>query len=159
MDARTITMSPSEVAKAILAAKWDGELPVDPIAIANSLGLKVYFSGEVESGGGELQKVNGQPAVFVCANDSPVRQRFTIFHELGHYVLGHYDGSKTLHRKYGISFDNRELEADAFAAEMLMPESSLRAHVRNGCSFGELLNTFQASTPAMDRRLKSLGIV
>ena len=158
MEENVSTMSPSEVAKDLLASKWDGDLPVNSVAIANSLGLKVYSSNSVPQGEGRLCRVDGHLAILVCATDSNVRKRFTTFHEIGHYVLGHYKGD-TLHRKYGLSYDPREIAADAFAAEMLMPESSIRACVKKGYDFQKLLNTFQASAPAMDRRLKILGIV
>ncbi len=153
------TMSPSEAAKDLLAAKWDGTLPVNPVAIANSLGLKVFVSKKIPPGEGRLCRVDGELGILVCEYDSNVRKRFTAFHEIGHYVLGHYQEGTTLHRKNGISYDPRERDANAFAAEMLMPESSLRACVNKGYSFNKLINTFQASTPAMDRRLKVLGIV
>lgn len=55
----------------------------------------------------------------VIRNDE--RARFTIFHELGHLLLGH---SRSLHRDTVMSFpiwENSEWQADQFAAEILMP--------------------------------------
>lgn len=55
-----------------------------------------------------------------CSNDP--RTRFTIFHELGHLILGH---SRELHRKDIPKdmkpFMDSEWQADQFAAEMTMP--------------------------------------
>lgn len=54
-------------------------------------------------------------------------QRFTGAHELGHYCLGHQhslDSEEILHRSPFVAnpnYDIRELEADAFAAELLIP--------------------------------------
>lgn len=55
-----------------------------------------------------------------CINDP--RTRFTIFHELGHLLLGH---SRELHRadikKNVKPYQDSEWQADQFAAEMTMP--------------------------------------
>lgn len=55
-----------------------------------------------------------------CLNDA--RTRFTIFHELGHLLLGH---SKELHRANLPTnikpYQDSEWQADQFAAEMVMP--------------------------------------
>ncbi len=73
-------------------------------------------------------------AIVVNANDAPVRQRFTIAHELGHllihrYLTPHADG------RYQVRFRNEksasgsvreEIEANQFAAELLMPERDVR---------------------------------
>jgi Zn-dependent peptidase ImmA (M78 family) len=56
----------------------------------------------------------------IVYNDShpAVRQRFSIAHEIGHLVLGH----KVLTEIFNLnSKDAREIEANTFAAELLMP--------------------------------------
>lgn len=57
-----------------------------------------------------------------AAQRGDARTRFTIFHELGHFVLQH---SKILHRKNFIAkpFIDSEWQADQFSAEMIMPLS------------------------------------
>jgi Zn-dependent peptidase ImmA (M78 family) len=83
-----------------------------------------------------LSPLKGEPrwAIVVNANDPPVRQRFTIAHELGHllihkYSTAHADG------RYQVRFRNEksatgsvreEIEANQFAAELLMPEKEVR---------------------------------
>lgn len=60
-----------------------------------------------------------------CRN-SP-RELFTVFHELGHALLGH---RRTMNREHPGQpmrvFENSEWQADLFAAEMLMPASEIR---------------------------------
>ena len=59
--------------------------------------------------------------------DNPGFQRFSIAHELGHYFLpGHLDavlGDRDVHESHAefASADRYELEADHFAASLLMP--------------------------------------
>ena len=150
--------TPREAADRILSVYWDGTLPVNPIQIANSMGLDVYVSSNIPDGGGSIKEVDGRPSIYVCKNDSKVRQRFTIFHEIGHYVLGHYDEHGEMQRTYGPRYDQNEFDADEFAAEMLMPRSSIISCVNKGYTFQKMLNIFQASSPAMSRRLRELRL-
>lgn len=151
--------TPQEAADRILSVYWDGTLPVNPIQIANDMGLDVYASGDIPDGGGVIKKVNGHPSIYICKNDSTVRQRFTIFHEIGHYVLGHYDEYGEMQRTYGFRYNQNEVDADEFAAEMLMPRSYVISCVNKGYTFKKMQDIFQASSPAMSRRLRGLGLV
>lgn len=66
----------------------------------------------------------------VCRNDP--RALFTVFHELGHLILGH---SRTLHReqKAGTNkpYYDSEWQADQFAAEMTMPHDVIMSRKLN----------------------------
>jgi len=73
-------------------------------------------------------------AIVVNSNDAAVRQRFTIAHELGHLIIHRYS---TPHAdgRYLVRFRNaksargsvrEEIEANQFAAELLMPERYVR---------------------------------
>ena len=67
------------------------------------------------------------------------RQRFTIAHEIGHFLLHtdedvHIDEKRPIGRRDDLSsqaVDACEIEANQFAAELLMPESLVREFVRN----------------------------
>ena len=59
--------------------------PVDPVRIAREMGLKVVFA----TFGGEQAAVSGfydcdEDAIFVNQEEYPLRQTFTVAHELGH---------------------------------------------------------------------------
>lgn len=58
------------------------------------------------------------------------------------------------------NFDPIEVEANRFAAELLMPEAAVRHYVQHGIiSISELARTFAVSEVAMKYRLKNLGIL
>jgi len=64
------------------------------------------------------------PIISVHAGDWSTRQRFTLAHELGHVCCGH-DGhlpKDTVATLGAWAGDPREVEANAFAGELLMPE-------------------------------------
>ena len=111
---------------------------------------------------------------FVNADDILPRRRFTAAHELGHAVLhrdrmGRYraDTDKTL-LEGGDATDELEREANAFAAELLMPEEVVRARaeklktLHGCCPTGVLAYRLSAellvSREAMRYRLKNLGV-
>ena len=67
--------------------------------------------------------------LWVNGRQPAVRQRFTLAHELGHLRCGH-DGSiqvDTFRTLSGKDTDSREVQANAFAAELLVPAAGLRA--------------------------------
>ena len=73
-------------------------------------------------------------AIVVNSAHPPVRQRFTIAHELGHALLHHYSAPHADGR-LGVFFRDadsskgsvrHEIEANQFAAELLMPEELIR---------------------------------
>lgn len=66
-------------------------------------------------------------ATYSAARSDDPRTRFTIFHELGHFVLGH---TKALGRSNIVprAFIDSEWQADQFAAEMTMPLDVIMRH-------------------------------
>lgn len=75
---------------------------------------------------GFIFKKDKDKVVYIGLNqkDSLVRQRFTLAHELGHYVL-HMDYGKNSYQEiYTRSNESstQEVEANYFAAELLMPK-------------------------------------
>jgi Zn-dependent peptidase ImmA (M78 family) len=71
--------------------------------------------------------------IVVAADDVPARQRFTLAHEVGHWVCQCRTGRHppVLCRTEDMSLDpatrSREREANIFAAELLMPEEAVRS--------------------------------
>ena len=138
--------------------------PVLLMPIANRLGIEVYnvrgwsdrLSGmireDIEDGG------ESGYAIYVNANHSETRRRFTIAHEIAHYVLHKNlirDGivDDTLYRS-GLS-NLIEMEANRFAAEILMPTHLIRAAIRKEFSISKLAKQFNVSNEAMAIRLQA----
>ena len=158
-----------EAARSILNRHWDGVLPVDLHEIAEKLNVKVkydaffenFFSSEPEISG-MFTYVDNVPTCTINSRHHQNRQRFTLAHELGHFALQHgekTDNKNTLYRNGTTNPD--EVEANAFAAELLMPKGVVRhLIVHEGIAdISELARTFLVSEQAMEIRLKNLGWV
>jgi hypothetical protein len=157
---------------------WDGErLPVPVEDIVDSVyGLLVRdvenMSGvegapPLDAGqalSGLLLPARGE--IWVNADEArqwPPRRRFTIGHELGHWVL-HHTGQQVLFcRRTSVDEEavppgrDIEEEASAFAAALLMPQwLFLRAHARTRGDVLELCRLFGTSQAATERRAATL---
>lgn len=92
-------------------------------------------------------------ATYAAARREDPRTRFTIFHELGHFVLQH---TKALARK---DFDAKpyldsEWQADQFAAEITMPLETIRNRGLNSPT--AIARFFKVSFQAANRRYAQL---
>ena len=119
------------IAERLLHAEGINEPPVSVEAIARSLGATVRyapFKGELA---GMLIRDDDGRGVVIGVNSlhHSNRQRFTIAHECGHLRLhegqrAYVDRSFRINRRDGVSSqatDTEEIEANRFAAELLMP--------------------------------------
>ena len=88
------------------------------------------------------------------------RQRFTIAHELGHYVYHKEDGQEFVDTTFfrGMTSDNLEYTANKFASELLMPEEQVRQLIdrENVRNIADLASRFGVSSSAMLYRVKEL---
>ena len=102
--------------------------------------------------------------IWVRRDEPAPRRRFTVAHEIGHYLL-HSDGAAVLCRPADVetaqgSERAREREANRFAAELLMPEAMVReAAERDGPDPIALAGRFGVSDVAMGFRLVTLGFM
>lgn len=110
------------------------ELPINPLAIAASRNIVVEAKPDTAPGvsGMLLRHGNTFGILYATHINSEGFQRFSIAHELGHYFLdGHIDhilpedGAHASHAGF-VSGDPYELEADQFAAGLLMPTTPFR---------------------------------
>ena len=121
-------------AEAFLRENGINELPVDPFAIAANHNIIVKAKPDVEAGVSGMLLRHGDTFGILYAThiQSEGFQRFSVAHELGHYFLdGHVDhlllkdGIHSSHAGF-VSTDPYELEADHFAAGLLMPSALFR---------------------------------
>jgi Zn-dependent peptidase ImmA (M78 family) len=117
------------------------------LTVRDAVGIEVVVMAMAEGTAGAYVPHARGPVAFVNGDHAPVRQRFTLAHELGHHHM-----HKELERDEVADLhdvtDPREREANFFAAEFLAPRPALqvfaardRSHgleriVRLGCEFG-----------------------
>lgn len=136
------------------------------VDLAKALGIEVFESKFVKHDNidGFLEypkKDTDKPKIYLNKDRPAVRKKFTLAHELGHYVL-HRDTQ----RKYRIdtvdySKDDdttrEETEANYFAASLLVPEDKLRSIL--ALSKGNIdiaAEYFGVSKPVIENRIKWL---
>ena len=109
---------------------------------------------------GMFEMVDDQPTIHYNSADGQNRIRFTIAHELGHYVLKHGKRFRDTSAMFaGGTYDPYEVAANRFAAELLMPVYPVKVLLEDHgiTSISQLALAFQVSEPAMTYRLKNLG--
>lgn len=157
-------------AEKLLASWWespakDRPLPVDPIALARRLGIRVQIAAlDPDESGSIYFPPEGAAVITLNRGDAVSRQRFTCAHEIGHYVRR--ETNPSLHRSFidyrdtlaGLGVNTEEIYANQFAAALLMPAHLVARWHRNGESIESLARRFATSTQAMDLRLRNLRL-
>jgi len=142
----------------VLGENYVTEPPVKPLKIAEAYGIAVLFAEF-----GDHKDVSGffswkKRTIFVNIEEAPNRQNFTIAHELGHYFL-HQELFKEYPDEYqvllrspiGAAKDVLEKEANAFAANLLVPRNMLVQYA-NIASAHELAKLFNVSSDVIGFR-------
>lgn len=134
--------------------------PVSLRDVVSALNLEVVqTTGEPFLCEGALQPMGDGHAIVVSGASNERRRRFTIAHEIGHFVL--HPGRLAPERGGAVNeaWQLQEREADKFAAELLMPEPLVReAALELGADADRLADRFDVSRQAMQVRLSGLGI-
>lgn len=138
-------------------------VPVNILAVAEFLGLEVVEEPMDDDLSGYLEERSGTWVVGVNSLHHRNRKRFTIAHEIAHFVL-HSSEKNSFHdqtfaRRNGSEGTNTmEREADRFAADLLMPESDVRRLIASGVTtLSGLAEHFGVSALAMKYRVLNLG--
>jgi len=144
---------------------------IDVIELANNYGIKVFSSNEVKGGTFiAFDKELNSYEIYVSSKESRERQRFSIAHELAHFIQ-----HKEKIQEFGIvgrqnmrSLSAKEEgEADSLAAEILMPSSCVQDflsenNITKECKITDKLvdkfaNEFEVSAPASRIKLRDMG--
>ena len=146
-----------------IARKYRQSAPVNVVRLAKEIGLAVYVTGDwPETVSGMIRKdrkKGGKSGYAVTVNDKhcEARRRFTIAHEIGHFVLhpdliGDRLGDDILYRSH-LS-DIRETEANRFAANLLMPTELIEKAATAGVhTIPDFARIFEVSPSTMSVRL------
>jgi Zn-dependent peptidase ImmA (M78 family) len=138
-------------------------VPVDPIFIAQQMGIQVWVA-DLEDGvaGMLVNRPPSEPEIYLRSDDARNRQRFTCAHELGHYVKRQEesDGDSWAYvdrrdQLSGRGSDVGERYANNFAACLLMPDSELK-RLMDHITPSKLAMEFGVSTEAMNYRIANV---
>lgn len=118
---------------------------------------KAYEYGvDIEAFGSEsavLIECMGRSIIFYNQDEREERVRFSMLHEIGHYLLEH---KMDTHDK--ALYDKQEIETNFFAAQLLMPEQTLQELQTRGkrITVDFLVDSFRVSKEAANKRIDSL---
>jgi hypothetical protein len=150
-----------------IIAGFQNNAPVNVTAIAEALGLNVWES-DAELPDGISGKLFRDPisggssgfSIIVRESDPYVRKRFTVAHEVGHFVLhrNQIGESLTDDELYRSGLSTRqEAQANRFAADILMPKDLILKTInRLGDDPQVLASEFKVSEAAMRIRLDAV---
>lgn len=165
---------PVEIVNEILRQNPNLHYPIALEELAEVVGIQSIEELVTEGFEGMLMTnpEKSQGVIFVKANANPQRRRFTIGHELGHYLLPWHRQVKFSCTSENISDSSpasnsprsieMEAEANTFASELLMPTAAFKKLLR---AWGEpdveqlanLATHFDSSIEATARRFMNLS--
>jgi Zn-dependent peptidase ImmA (M78 family) len=150
--------------------------PVDVGMVAKRLRLKLVYMDLGDDVSGLLVSKGDSTIIAVQETDHRNRQRFTIAHEIAHYCLRHqFEPGEHVHvdrghlitprnSKSSTGVDPKEIEANQFAASLLMPSRLLSRAIKEFKTDSlydyhvvQLAEAFIVSEQAMTIRLSTLG--
>lgn len=142
---------------------------IDVFKIAKHLEIDVKESNMDSDMSGLFVIKDNKPYIRYNSSENKNRQRFTIAHELGHFVL-HKNESLFVDKNERVLYRNsqsttgeilKEKEANAFAAALLMPKNMIEDEINNSSNQKEIVThltkVFRVSEQAMSFRLSNLG--
>ncbi len=167
--------NPGALAKAILQMSPDMSIPVPIEQIARELDITDILELTTQGFEGALatDASRSSGVILVAKGTHPMRRRFTIGHELAHFLApwhkprhdGKFMCTSEDMRRASVSKDDpavkMEVEANHFAVELLLPERSIRSNLRSmrGVDINHILSLarmFETSKEATARRYVAL---
>lgn len=139
------------------------EIPVDPVNLAKLHGIEVKNAIFKDSNiSGIISKDTDKTIIFVNSVDPYNRKRFTVAHELGHYFLHLTEDNGSVVDMYrnSTNINNKnEVEANSFAAAILMDELLVKSKWNDLKSVQVIADIFHVSYEAMSYRLRFLELI
>jgi Zn-dependent peptidase ImmA (M78 family) len=149
--------------------RYMSEIPVKLGQLARELGVAIKVSSMGTGISGQIAREGNQYVIRVNRNEARERQRFTIGHELAHYLLHRQliDSSPagikdTVLYRSGAP-ERVEFEANRLAAEMVMPSYLVEREVNekfggvvSEATLEALASRFEVSKAAMEIKLSTL---
>ena len=166
-----VETTPEKYAKDLRDRSGVKSIPIAVDKIAKFLGIEIRYSPLDDELSGMIFVKDNTTFIVVNALHHPNRQRFSIAHEIGHAVMHrhmldgkvHVDkGIKVLMRSAVSSTGtvNEEIQANKFAAELLMPQQSILdiltdkiIDIDDDEPVDDLARKFKVSRRAMEHRI------
>lgn len=156
-----------ETTEKILADLGINSIPINVVDVAKKADVLIRRAPSKKFSGLLYRK--GDVAFMAISSNEPlVRQRFTIAHELGHFFM-HPNRDTFIEfrdNEKNISRGIKEIQANQFAAALLMPRKFIEKDVKNfkdtGLANEEikfLAKKYQVSEEAMNFRLINLNLL
>ena len=152
--------------------KFDiNKAPVPIADVVRNLGIRIGYAPSMKYSGILIRKSDGNALLGVNSTESPVRMRFTIAHELGHFFLDDKKEKVSIDYRNTYGSENikslKEKEVDEFAANILMPKFLLEKdffEITKKKVFLEehlalLADIYEVSREAMKVRITILGLI
>jgi Zn-dependent peptidase ImmA (M78 family) len=170
----------SSKVKELLQDNLITEAPVNLEKIAKKLGIVIISKPAEDDLCGFLYRdyENNQTVIGVNKSHHPNRRRFTIAHEIGHFILHNHEGFHfdSENKNYLLKLrkknsnelnENEEKEANRFAAELLMPKEFIEKDMVDyensdllyGDDLPKLARKYQVSVRALTFRLANLHYI
>jgi Zn-dependent peptidase ImmA (M78 family) len=164
-------LDPTQCARELLERLNVQNVPVSVDKIAKAVGAQVVFSPLDDELSGMVLVKGDRMLIGVNSLHHPNRQRFTIAHEIGHLELHRRFITDKIHvdKKFTVLMrdpnsatgtDRLEIEANRFAAELLMPEWAVRRllereliDIDDDRTVADLAKKFRVSRQALQYRL------
>lgn len=155
-----------------LAKQYNLTPPVDVEALIKDMGITLEDT-PLDSMSGFAYQKDGNRVIGINKTDGDARKKFTMAHELGHMIV-HAKDDVTFDKNFVYFRDSRsstgllpkEVEANAFAAELLMPADKLTKQIvliggidliNDHDSIEKLADEYKVSPSAMTVRIDSLA--
>jgi Zn-dependent peptidase ImmA (M78 family) len=151
----------ARAARRVLGTAADAPLPDVLALVEEGHGVPVgVLALDAAIAGAYVRRARGA-LILLNGTDPAARLRFTLAHELGHHVLGHGQSVDT-HASLTRPVRSIEIQANAFAAELLVPVPAVLAWLEGRGPVGladvvELAAAFGISGPAALFRLQAAG--
>ncbi len=138
----------------ILSFLYIKKPPIKPDIIAYGLGLELRLLNLSSQISGILYKRNNKHVIIINKNEAITRQRFTLAHEIGHFLL--HTPKEVIYSDYP-KFQNLQIEREAniFAASLLIPDFILEEYLNY--SVEKISQIFFVSKKVAEIRLKNLN--
>ncbi len=155
-----------EKAEKILSHFSADSIPVNVCEIAKKANVLIKYAPSKEFSG-LLYRKDNNAFMAISSSESDVRQRFAIAHELGHFFLHPQKGTFVEFRdnEKNIARGMKEVQANKFAAALLMPRKFLEKDVKNfkntdltTATIKFLADKYHVSEEAMTFRLMNLNL-